>query len=62
MSNGNDSSAGEQIFFSNGQDLSDTEGITTKAFVLNLATGFVLFTLQTTGFFLLKNSSLGRRI
>lgn len=44
------------------RDLSDQEGITTKAFVLNLATGFILFTLQTTGFFLLKSSSIGRRI
>lgn len=40
----------------------DSQGITTKAFVLNLAFGFVVFTLQVTGFFLLKSSSIGRRI
>lgn len=65
MSSSNSSgngSAVDQIFYGSAQNLSDTEGITTKAFVLNLATGFVLFTLQTTGFLLLKNSSIGRRL
>lgn len=38
------------------------EGITTRAFLLNLAVGVVLFTVQTSGFFLLKSSSWGRRI
>lgn len=40
----------------------DSSGIATKAFVLNLATGLGLFAFQLTGFFLLKSSSLGRRI
>jgi hypothetical protein len=37
-------------------------GITTRAFLLNLATGVGLFAFQLTGFFLLKSSGVGRRI
>lgn len=36
--------------------------VTTRAFFLNLATGAILFALQLTGFFLLKNADIGRRI
>jgi hypothetical protein len=37
-------------------------GITTRAFLLNLAIGFGLFSVELTIFFVLKSSSLGRRI
>lgn len=39
-----------------------SNGITTKAFALNLATGLALFAFELTGFFLLKSSGAGRRI
>lgn len=39
-----------------------SEGITTRAFLLNLAVGFGLFSVELTIFFLLKSSNLGRRI
>ena len=38
------------------------QGITTKAFALNLATGLALFLFELTGFFLLKSANIGRRI
>lgn len=37
-------------------------GISTRTFALNLATGFALFIIQISAFFLLKSSDLGRRI
>lgn len=37
-------------------------GIATKAFVLNLAVGLVLFALEISAFLLLKSSAIGRRI
>ena len=52
---------GDSIFNGTGV-ASNSSGIATKAFALNLATGFGLFVFQLTGFFLLKNSNLGRRI
>ncbi|SMQ51567.1 unnamed protein product [Zymoseptoria tritici ST99CH_1A5] len=42
--------------------IAQTGAVTTKAFVLNLATGFGLFVFQLSGFFLLKSSKIGRRI
>ena len=39
-----------------------TEGIQVKAFVLNLAIALGTFAIQVSGFFLLKNSAIGRRI
>lgn len=38
------------------------QGITTKAFALNLAAGIGLFLFEVIGFFLLKSSNIGRRI
>ena len=61
-SNDNSTSFGDDVFRGNNLGAQDDQGITTRAFVLNIATGFVLFTLQTTGFFLLKSSGLGRRL
>ena len=40
----------------------NSEGIAVKAFVLNLAIGLALFALEIAGFFILKNSAIGRRI
>ena len=37
-------------------------GITTKAFVLNLAVGLGLFAFEISGFLLLKSSAIGQRI
>lgn len=37
-------------------------GVTTKAFLLNLAVGFGLFTFEVSAFFLLKSSKIGRRL
>lgn len=39
-----------------------SRGITIRALVLNLAVAAALFLFQVTGFFLLKDSSAGRRI
>ena len=39
-----------------------TQGITTKAFALNLAAGIALFLFEITGFFLLKSANIGRRL
>ncbi len=39
-----------------------SDGITTKAFLLNLAVGFGLFAVELSIFFLLKSSNIGRRI
>ena len=39
-----------------------SQGISTKTFALNLATGLALFVFQLSGFFLLKSSDIGRRI
>ena len=39
-----------------------SEGITTRAFALNLAVGFALFVFEVSGFFLLKSSDIGRRL
>ena len=39
-----------------------TQGIQVKAFVLNLAIALGTFTVQLSGFFLLKSSAVGRRI
>ena len=50
------------IFEGNAGVAQGSEGIPTRAFLLNLAVGVALFTFQTTGFFLLKSSSLGRSI
>lgn len=61
-SNDNNGTDFGDVFTGGQTNATDQEGITTKAFVLNLATGFILFALQTTGFFLLKNSSAGRRL
>ena len=38
------------------------QGIALKAFVLNLAVSLGLFAFQLSGFFLLRNSAVGRRI
>ena len=38
------------------------QGIALKAFVLNLAVSLGLFAFELSGFFLLRNSALGRRI
>ena len=38
------------------------EGIAIKAFVLNIAVGLGLFVFEMSGFFILKNSAIGRRI
>lgn len=38
------------------------QGIAIKAFVLNIAVGLGLFAFEISGFFLLKNSAIGRRI
>ena len=38
------------------------KGISTRAFALNLALGIALFVTELTGFFLLKDSKIGRRI
>lgn len=40
----------------------NTHGIAIKNFVLNLAVGLGLFAFNISGFFLLKNSAIGRRI
>ena len=38
------------------------QGIALRAFVLNLAVSLGLFAFELSGFFLLRNSALGRRI
>ena len=38
------------------------QGIALKAFALNLAVSLGLFAFELSGFFLLRNSALGRRI
>lgn len=58
----NDTSFADQLLSGNAGQGQNAEGITTRAFFLNLATGFVLFAVQFTAFHLLKSSSLGRRI
>jgi hypothetical protein len=40
----------------------NSAGITTRAFLLNLAVGFGLFAVELTIYFLLKSSNIGRRI
>lgn len=50
------------IFQGNSGVAQTSGGITTRAFFLNLATGFALFIFQLSGFFLLKSSNLGRRL
>ncbi|OQO00755.1 hypothetical protein B0A48_13246 [Cryoendolithus antarcticus] len=50
------------IFNGNAGVAQNNGGIATKSFVLNLATGVALFTFQFSGFLLLKNSNLGRRL
>ena len=68
MSDNNSSSNGNPNFYNiiNGGATAgaaaNDKGITTKAFALNLATGLALFLFEVTGFFLLKSSSIGRRI
>ncbi|KAK4949474.1 hypothetical protein LTR10_012092 [Elasticomyces elasticus] len=61
ISNTNSSSIPD-IFQGNAGAAQTSGGITTKAFVLNLATGIGLFVFQLSGFFLLKSSNLGRRL
>ncbi|KAK3648733.1 hypothetical protein LTR56_001006 [Elasticomyces elasticus] len=61
ISNTNSSSIPD-IFQGNAGAAQTSGGITTKAFVLNLATGVGLFVFQLSGFFLLKSSNLGRRL
>ncbi|KAK4554797.1 hypothetical protein LTR86_007945 [Recurvomyces mirabilis] len=60
--NNTNSSGISDIFQGNAGAAQTSGGITTKAFVLNLATGFALFVFQLSGFFLLKSSNLGRRL
>ncbi|KAI6859031.1 hypothetical protein D0864_02105 [Hortaea werneckii] len=50
------------VFYGNSGIAQNASGISTRAFFLNLATGFVLFTLQLSGFLLLKSSRPGRRL
>lgn len=62
-SNGNSGSSSIGASIINGDAGAAQEGpVTTRAFFLNLATGFGLFAFELTGFFLLKNASIGRRI
>jgi hypothetical protein len=62
ITNGANNTSVGNIFEGNAGIAQGSEGITTRAFLLNLAVGVALFSFQTTGFFLLKSSSLGRRI
>ncbi len=63
MANGTNNGTSFEYFINgNAGAAQDSSGITTKAFLLNLATGLGLFALQITGFFLLKSSNIGRRI
>lgn len=62
IGNTNETLTGQDILRGNAGIGQNTEGINTRAFLLNLATGIVLFVAQLSGFFLLKSSSLGRRI
>merc|ERR1712232_55740 len=50
------------VFYGNSGIAQNASGISTRAFFLNLATGFVLFSLQLSGFLLLKSSRPGRRL
>lgn len=50
------------IFEGNAGIAGESSSVTTRAFFLNLATGAALFAFEISGFFLLKNSNLGRRI
>jgi len=61
---GNTSSTDEflNLLDGNAGTAQQSDGIATKAFLLNLATGLGLFAFQLTGFFLLKSSSIGRRL
>ena len=63
MANGNSTGSGfGDIINGNAGAAADSNGVTTKGFALNLAAGLALFVFNLTGFFLLKSSSIGRRI
>lgn len=53
---------GSSIFDGNAGAADGYKGIPVRTFLLNLAIGVGIFTFETTGFFLLRSSSAGRRI
>lgn len=64
MSNSTNSSGNPISEFITGQaGVAQTrEGIAIRAFIISIAVALVLFTLELSGFFLLKSSAIGRRI
>lgn len=59
----NSSSNPVSDFFSGNAGVAQSrQGIALRAFIISIAVALVLFTVEVSGFFLLKSSAIGRRI